>query len=159
MSASKLFLVSLVVFISVFPIFVSGALASNGEDAAASAVERAEGVVVSAYQDVLEAERAGANVSGLLAQLNDAAGILVQARISYMAGDSNETVRFADLCSEVGENVRKDAHRLRDLAVKEADERFLWTMIGSIVSVSAIVCATFIGWLAFKRRFHERTSG
>lgn len=159
MSASKLFLVSLVVFISAFGIFVSGTPASSGEEVVASEIERAEGVMVSAYEAVLEAERAGANVSDLLAQLNDGAGSLPQARVLYRAGDFDGAVRLANLCGEVGEYVRKDAYRLRDLAVKEADERFRWTLIGSIVGVGVIVCVAFVGWRAFKRRYYRRILG
>lgn len=156
MPASKFVLVSLVIFISFFRIFVVVAPASSSEDVASSEIGRAEEAVVSAYEAVLEAERAWANVSGLLARLNDAVGSLVRAHVSYRAGDFDGAVHLANLCSEAGEKVREEAYKLRNLAVKEAEERFLWTMVGSIVGVGVIVCATFIGWLAFKRRFHQR---
>ena len=158
MSTLKLLLVLLILSALVSSIFVFGVLALS-EDVATSAVSRAEGVVASAYEDVLRAEGSGANVSGLLTRLNDAGELLAQAHNSYRLEDFDGAARFADLCSQIGEEVRVEAYDLRRLAVEEAGRRFRWTMIGSILGVAIIVGVSFLGWRIFKRRYYRRVLG
>ena len=119
----------------------------------------AEGVVVSGYQAVLEAEGAGANVSGLLARLNEAGELLALARVSYRVGDFDGAVRFAELCGEIGEGVRVDALEVRDWAVEEAGHRFWLTIIGSIAGVAIVGFLSFLGWFIFKERYYRRVFG
>jgi hypothetical protein len=157
MSALKPFPVIMILFVSMFPIFTFTTLASSGEDVAVSAINRAEEAIAMAYQGVLEAEKAGADVSGLLARLNAAGKLLAEARISYRLEDFDGAVRSANLCYEGGEEVRIDAYRLRDLALKEGGQRFRWTVIWSILGVTVIVCASFVSWRAFKRRYSRQT--
>lgn len=158
MSTTKLLVVLLILSTFVSPIFVFKANAS-GEDVAASAVSRAEQALASAYEAVLEAERAGANVSGLLARLSEAGELLAQAHISYRLGDFDGAARFADLCGQIGEEVRVEAYNLRSSAMEEAVQHFRWTMIGSILSVAIIIGASFMGWRIFKLRYCRRVLG
>jgi len=149
-------LLALLVFASTLFVFNTSALSEN---VAASAIEKAEGLMVSAYQAVLEAERAGANVSVLVARLNVAGEGLAQAHISYRLGDFDGAARSADLCSQIGEEVRVEAYGLRGLALEEAGQRFRWTMIGSILGVAIVVGASFLGWRIFKLRYYRRVLG
>lgn len=156
LSVSRILLIFTVLFVLVVSVIVVDCLADAEE--AGLAVERAEGVVVSAYRVVLEAEGAGANVSGLLVRLNRAGELLAQASVSYRAGDFDGAVRFADLCSEIGEGVSSEAEALKNLAVVQGDQRFRWTIITSFLGVAIIVCATFMGWHIFKLRYYRRVS-
>jgi len=158
MSNLKFVIIFLVLSAFVASPFVLGARASS-QVVAASAVSRAEEVLASAYEAVLEAEGAGANVSGLLARLSEAGDLLAQAHVSHRLGDFDSVARFADLCGEIGEEVKVEAHGLRDQAVLEADQRFRWTMTWSIAGVVAILCLSLLGWRAFKRRYHGRVLG
>jgi len=146
-------LLVLLVFVLTLSMFKTSALSEN---VVASDIERAEGVMLTAYLAVLEAEEAGANVSGLLAQLNVAGDGLAQAYVLYRLGDFDNADRFADLCSEISERVRADALKLRDQAILDADQRFRWTKTGSIIGVVAILCLCFLGWRAFKRSYYQR---
>jgi len=156
MSASKPFQVLLILSVSILPIFAFMTLASNSEDIAVSAINSAEEVIALAYQGVLEAEMAGADVSGLLTRLNFAGEFLADARISYRLENFDGAVLSANRCYEEGEKVRVDADRLRDFAVEEWNQRFLWTMLWSILGVVVIVCASFLGWRIFKRRYFNQ---
>jgi len=138
--------------LSIFPLEVCAADAGE----AALAIERAEEIVVSCYQVVLEAESAGGDVSSLLARLNEAGGLLAQAHILYRLEDFDGAARFADVCSQIGEEVRVEAYGFRSLAVEKAVQRFRWTMIGSILSVIIIIVASFLGWHIFKSRYCRR---
>jgi len=158
MSALRLVavLLALSAFASTLFMFKTFALS---EDVAASAIEEAEGVMASSYRAVLEAEGAGANVSGLLARMNEAGELLAQAQVSYRLGDFDGAARSADLCGEIGEGVMVEALGLRDLAVLEAGQRFRWTMMGSMLGVVIVVGASFLGWRIFKLRYCRRVLG
>jgi len=155
MSNLRLLLILLVLSAFMSPPFILRTHASS-QVVAAPAVSRAEEVLASAYEAVLEAEGAGANVSALVARLSEAGELLAQAQVSYRLEDFDGAARFADLCGEIGEEVKVEAHGLRDQAVLEAGQRFRWTMIGSIVGVVAILCLSLLGWRAFKRRYYGR---
>ncbi len=104
----------------------------------------------------MEAEQSGGNVSGLLARLNEAGQLLSQARVSYRVGDFDGAVGFANLCSEIGMGVQVEAYGFRSLASEGAVQRFRWTMIGSILGVTIIFGASFLGWRVFRRRYYQR---
>jgi hypothetical protein len=152
---SKL-LVLLIILAFSASIFTTGILASNSEDTATMSIERAENALVSAYQAVLEAERVGANTAALLARMNDAAELLAKAQVAFRLGDFDEAVSSADLCYEIGENVKSEADELQFKAygLKVMDS---WlTMTGSVVGVVAVGFGSFWGWRVFKRRYVRR---
>lgn len=158
MSNLKPLLIFLLLSAFTFPIFVLRAHASS-QVVAASAVSQAEQALASAYEAVLEAEQAGANVSGLLTRLNGAGELLARAHVSYRLGDFDGAASLANLCMDVGEAVKMEAYGLRDLAVEDGLQRFRWTMIGSILGVAIIVGASFLGWRVFKLRYCRRVLG
>jgi len=148
------FVFALLFVLALSVLLIEGCVA--GAEEAALAIERAEGVVVSGYQIVLEAEQARANISRLLARLNEAGELLALARVSYRVGDFDGAVLFAELCGEIVDGVKVDALGLRNLAVEEAGHRFWWAIIGSIVGVSIIVFLSFLSWFIFKGRYYRR---
>jgi len=156
MSVSRVFLILLVLFAFMTPVFVFKATATDGEDAASSAIKKAEEVMVLAYQAVLEAERAGANTSGLLNRLNVAGEYLARAHILYRVGDLDDAARFADLCFENAEKVKPEAEWLGNTARVESGVRLRFTMVGSVLSVCLIGVAGFLSWRVFKRRYYQR---
>jgi len=155
MSMPKLLVVLLIFLAFVFPIFVFRASASS-RDAATSAISQAEEVVASAYEAVLEAEQAGANVSGLLVRLNEAGDLLARAQVAFRLGDFDETVLSANLCSEIGEEVRSEADELRVKAYGVRVTGSWLTMTGSLVGVVTVFLGSFWGWRVFKRRCIRR---
>jgi len=152
---SKL-LVLLIVLAFSASIFLPETFASNPEDTAATSIERGENALFSAYQAVLEVEQVGANVSGLLTQLNEAGELLAEAHIAYRLRDFDEAIRFADLCYDVGESVKSKADELRVEAYGSRTMGLWLTMSGSLVGMVAVVFGSFWGWRVFKRRYYER---
>ena len=156
MSAAKFLFVFSVIFVFLFPIFVCDSFASVGEDLAVSAIDRAEEAVVSAYDAVLKAEQAGADVSGLLVRLNDAGEVLAEAQVAFRLGEFDEAVRLADLCIEVVEGVSGEADELRLGAHGPKVTGLLVAVFGSLVGVFVVVLGSFWAWSVFKRRYYRR---
>src|SRR5208283_5266619 len=72
---------------------------------ASSELLAANTAVNGAFDAVLAAEKAGANVTGLLAQLNVAEGDLAEAENSYRSGDTNAAVTQADSVLPIAQEV------------------------------------------------------
>ena len=155
MSTLKALLILLVLFAFVPPISVLKVYASS-QDVAVSAISQAEEVLASAYEVVLEAEQAGADVSDLLARLNVAGEYLASSHVWYELGDYTNATRFANLCYDVGEEVRNGAYALKNKAYGLWATGLVVRMTVSIVGVVVIVFLSFVGWRAFKRRYHKR---
>lgn len=158
MSASKLFFVFLVLLVFSVPNVAPESFASDS-DSTGSAIEQAEVIMTSAYEVILEAEQVGANVSDLLTQLNVAAENLANAHIRHGLGDFENATRFANLCYNIGQEVRSEAYKLKIEAYGPHVTSLLMRAIVSIVGISSIILASFLGWYAFKRRYHKRVLG
>jgi len=156
MSGLKLSLVLLMFLVLASQFFISETFAEASKDVAASALTDAEGVVASAYQAVLKAEEAGANISGLLVQLNEAGGFLARARMAYDFGDFEEATGLANLSRNSGIEVENAAVKLKDSAFFERVQRMWFMMIGSIVGAVLIFLGSFWVWRVFKRRYNRR---
>ncbi len=98
----------------------------------------------------MEAEQAGANVSGLLARLNEAGELLAEAEVVFGLGEFDYVVFLADYCSEIGGEVRDEADELRVEAYGSRVMGSWLTMTGSTVGVVCVVFGSFWGWRVFK---------
>jgi len=137
-------------------LFVSFAFAEVGEREASSSLDNAERGVISAYKATLKAEEAGANVSGLLNRLNEAEALLAHARIAYRSGGFDEVVRYASLCTEIGERVKIDADELWGRAYGSRSMDFWLAMAGSVLGIFVVGLGSFLSWRRFKRRYLKR---
>jgi len=87
-------------------------VSASSEDVATLAITQAEETLASAYEAVLEAEQAGANVSVLLDRLNIAVEHLAEARMFFRLRDFDGAVNSADL-SKIGMDVKTEAEQLK----------------------------------------------
>ena len=125
-------------------------------DEASSNVGEADVAVRQAFNAALEAEKAGANVSGLIVRLNAAGSVLVEAEIALGNGNSSEAVSKAGQCIGIAENIKSDADVLRVSALDEAQTVF-WTYLAfSVVGVAVFVVVLVLVWRRFKRGHVEK---
>ena len=144
-----------VLFVFVACAFVFTAFAAD-ESSAFSAVALAEADMVSAFEAVLEVEQVGADVSGLLVQLNGAGENLAKAEVAYRLGDFDESVRLAGLCTGVSEEVKGEAGELGFQAFGAWSFNVSLRIAGSLVSMIVVGLGSFWGWRVFKRRYYRR---
>ena len=145
-----------VVFILVFSWFARACFAVEKADAEEALID-AENILSSAYVAVLEVEKSGGNVSGLLMKLDSGGNFLAEAQTCYRNGDFDGAVYYADLSR--ARNVTgliEEAGQLKVLAVSGYNERLFQTMAASGVAVVVIVLGSVVGWLIFKRRYFEK---
>lgn len=151
-NVGKLCLVAVIVLFC-FVIVVSPVDGETTSEEAIAAIAEAEENLRVAYSSVLEAEKAGANVSGLLVKLNSAVDFVDSANGFYERGDFAGAVQNATMSSQLSEQVMVEAPSFRRLAVSDAAWRFGWTVFGSVVGAIVIGCCGFLGWGAFRKRY------
>ena len=153
MSILRFLCAMMTIFVFATFFFVSPILANSDQDTASVAIADAEEAVISAYEVVLEAEQAGGNVTGLLAQLSEAGEFLASARMLYRNGDFDNAIYFADLGRSVGEEVESEAYKLKDSASDEGVQRMWFTILGSISGIVLVVLGSLRVWWFLKRRY------
>jgi len=154
-SNSRLLLILVVLPLFLLPVFISRVGASS-EEMATVAITQAEETVASAYEAVLEAEQAKANVSVLLNQLNVAGEYLAEARMLYRLGDFDGAVHFADTARDRAEEVGGLAEELKIDAYASGITSSLIRITGSVIGVIGVVIGTFTAWGVFKRHYFRQ---
>ena len=132
--------------------------ATGNQEVAAFTISDAEQSMARAYEAVLDAERFGADISGLLVRLNDAAVLLSEARMAFDVEDFEEATRFAESASEVGYKVVDEAELLEIEANNAQVHRSWWFLVTSALGVSVVLVASLLGYEFFKRRYYRRLS-
>ncbi len=132
------------------------AFSLSSEGLCAAAIDEAETAVGLAYAVVREAEQAGADVSGLLVDLNEAGELLARAQVASRLGDSEEADRLAALSAELVSGVAREAEQLRLAALEMHSVRVQLAVAESIIGVAVVVLGGFWAWRLFKRRYVRR---
>jgi len=138
-----------------FTVSVPRVYASDKDDAAV-VVSNAEEVLGVAFESVLEAEQAGADVSGLLGRMSLGGEYLGEANVRYRAGAYEEAVLFAGLCIETVDSVWGEAVELSGKAERLGEIDFVVRLFGSAVAVVVVGVTGFVAWRVFRRRYLER---
>jgi len=130
-----------------------------GEMEAVSEISRAEDFLKTAYLYVLDAERAGGDVSELVARLNTALEYFSEAERAFGSGKYDSAVLLAGRVVETSDVILNDAVGLRGAAELQGEISFRNQLILS----SGVVCSTvlfgFLGWRRFKDYYVRRMMG
>jgi hypothetical protein len=131
--------------------FVHPVLCST-EAEAREAIEAAESEVLSGYNAVFEAEKAGANVSELLSVLNEAGWLLSKAKLAYNVTDFDSAVAYANECSSRLDGFLEQAENLKLDAEHAGYWDFMVNFVGSAVGAVCVVVGGFAIWTFLKKR-------
>jgi len=132
--------------------------ASTGEEAF-SKITSADDALKLAFKRVLDAEGAGANVSSLMSDLDEAGEFLAEAEISYRNGNLADALGLADRCSGLAEAVSIEAVALKDSALADSQRVFQSTIIFSTGGTFAFVAVLVLSWFWFKRAHARKLLG
>jgi CHASE3 domain sensor protein len=149
----KLFAVTILVFLAFGSCLFSGHYVFAQTDQTALKLQAANTAVDGAFNAVLDAEKAGANVTGLLGQLNIAEGVLAQAENSYRAGDSNTAAVQADSVLPITQEVTTSAQDAKQTALVSGQNAFWSTIALTVIGAVVFVLALFLVWRWFKRSY------
>ena len=105
-----------------------------------------------AYDGILSAEEVGANVTGLLEQLNVATGLLAQAENSYRTGDAS-AANFADQAVPIAQQVKAQATILKNSAVSSKQNDLIFTVVFVVIGSELFILGLLFVWRRVKKRY------
>jgi hypothetical protein len=108
-----------------------------------------------AFNAVVAAEKAGANVKVLLDQLNIASNLLAEAEMAYNKGDAELVASKSKLVLPIASQVRNDAVAHMNAGLAASQNAPLITVSLSIWSAAAFVASLFLVWRWLKKRYFE----
>jgi len=130
----------------------------ESEANARTAIADAEVVVSDCYGAVLDAEKAGANVTELLSVLNEAGMLLSSANLAYETGDFNSTVYFATQSILMLHGFVAEAGISRETAIQQRYWDFMINVVASIVGTLVVICGGFGVWFFLKKKYERAGS-
>ena len=106
-----------------------------------------------AYDGILSAEKAGANVTGLVEQLNVATGLLAQAENSYRTGDTSAAANYADQAVPIAQQVKAQATAVKNSAVSSKQNDFVFTVVFVVIGSQVFILGLLFVWRRVKKRY------
>jgi flagellar basal body-associated protein FliL len=147
---SKILILLAVLFFLFLAVFGSTASASQSE--ASSSISSAQKKITDCYNAVKAAEAAGANISVLTSELNEAGLLLSQAQLSYSKSDFDAASNYAVQSQNQLETFVGQADGLMQAASRQRSQDFLINFVGSIVGACAVVVVGLMVWFLLERK-------
>lgn len=141
-------LMSLIILIWFMPV----CFAVYGSEAG-KAIDQAERDLNTVFAEVAEADKAGADVSMLLDELNSAGIYLSRANAAFNAGDFESAVVLAGNCSDAVGGVASEAANLKSYTEAAHSNAVLLAVLVSIFGVLIVMVLGFVGWRFLRRRY------
>jgi len=109
-----------------------------------------------AFDMVLKAEKAGANVKALLTQLNAAASLIAQAENSYRSGDTSSIESNTDQAVAIARQVTAQAATLEQKASAAHQNTLLISVVFTLLGSIMLILALYLVWGIFKSHYFKR---
>lgn len=154
----KLLSITLLVILTLSLCLLVAYPAAAQTDQTASKLQAANNAVNQAFNTVLDAEQAGANVTGLLSQLNVAGGYLAQAENSYRAGDFSKAAIQADSVLPMAQQVTAAAQTAQQTATVNTQNAFWATIAFTVIGAFVFLWVLLLVWRRFKRSYIKSLS-
>lgn len=104
-----------------------------------------------AFNSVLNAEKAGANVSQLLVKLNTAGEFLSEAQNKYNSGIIENVTSILKNARQIADQVNADAVNLRNESLSKSQYTVFFTLVFSIAGSIIFGILLFFVWRKLKR--------
>lgn len=128
-------------------------VSASARDEADSAIRSSEEKILECYSAVLDAERAGADVTPLLEVLNEAGDLLSKAQLAYNKGDFYAARDLAYQSLVKLEGFVEKAKALEEAATIQGFYDFMINFVGSISGAVAVIIFSFVFWRALEKKY------
>jgi hypothetical protein len=120
---------------------------------AIAAIDSAKDTILSCYEDVKDAESAGANITLLTDTLNNAGLLLSQAEAAYSRNDFDVALSLAVQIQTILNDLSSEAKDLGLVALQQRNQDFLINVVGSIIATLVVLIAGLMAWLYLKKKY------
>ncbi len=144
---------------TLFVFLALGSCLCNGHYASAQTepnLQAANTAVGQAFNAVLDAEKAGGNVSSLLTQLNTAESFLTEAETAYNNGNNATADTKANQASNIAQSVQSQALALKSKSASAAQNNFELILTFFVGGSVVFVLLIFLIWRKVKGTYIEK---
>ena len=136
--------------------FANSSFVFGQVDQVSSKLQAAEDAVDQAFGAILNAEKVGANVTGLLATLGGGADLLAQAKNANKIGDIDTAIYKVDQVVPIAQKISADAKNAERDARFYSQEVFLFSIAFSMAGSAVFVFVLFLVWHRFKKNYMKK---
>lgn len=122
----------------------------------AASIDAANSSINQAFLSVLEAEKAGGDITQLLIELNRAGELLAEAQNALQAGDLSGISLNAVSAKQIADQVNIEALNLKEVSLVESQYNLWATLVFSVVGAVVFGVALLLVWRRFKRAYMKR---
>ena len=116
----------------------------------------ADNALKQAFAAALEAEQAGADVTGLLGRLSDGANILAQGEVAHRVGDFSLALEKAEDVLAIASRVKSEAARAEVVASVNDNVEVLSAITIGFVAELFFLFVMFLIWTRFRRNYVKK---
>jgi hypothetical protein len=127
-------------------------LARADQTEATAAIASAKEQILTCYQAAKDAEEAGANITALVAVLNDAGTLLSRAEFASSMSDFDTARDLAVQSQSTLGDFVSEANTLKETATQQRNQDFLINVAGSLAGAFAVVGAGVGTWIFLKKK-------
>jgi len=124
-------------------------------DSGQSSLEATNIVIDQAFDAVLAAEKAGANVTGLVNKLNGATALLAEAENAYRNGNISVVEEKADAAVLIARQVYSEAQIAKEKASNSANISFWFILALTVLGIIMLFLVLFIVWSFIKSSYNK----
>jgi predicted PurR-regulated permease PerM len=125
-------------------------------DQIALKLQDANNAVGQAFNSVSEVEKAGGNVTQLLAKLNTAATNLANAQNAVNSGSTANITSDLENVRQIANQVNDEALNLRNVSLVDSQISLWLTLIFSVAGAVVFCVSLFVVWRRFKRAYIKK---
>jgi hypothetical protein len=115
--------------------------------------QSANNAIEGAFSAILDAEKAGADVTNLLSQLTDASDLLVNAENAYRNNDAVAAAQDENAIYSITQYVTQQAQEAKETALSEASTAFWLNIVLTAAAAIVFAVVTLLSWRFFKRYY------
>lgn len=141
----------LVMVIAVGSLAVSGQVTSEEQS-----IQDANTAINQAFNSVLEAEKAGGNVTQLLTRLNTAGEQLADAESIYQSNSTSGVASKANSAKQIADEINTEAITLKDASITLTRNSFWFIVTFSVGGAIIFGLIVFLAWQRFRRSYIKK---
>jgi hypothetical protein len=144
-------IILLIVAIAVGSLAVSGQVTNEEQS-----IQDANAAVKQAFNSILDAEKAGGNVTQLLARLNTAGEQLAYAENIYQSNSTFGVTPKANSAKQIADEVNMEAITLKDASLTLTRNSFWFIVTFSVGGAIIFGLIVFLAWQRFRRSYIKK---
>ena len=133
-------------------------VSTSTSDEVEKLIQRANKATVETFSIILDAEKAGADVSDLLVELDLAVNDIFRAELDLLDGNgvNGQTIANIESAITITSEISLEASTLKNSALSKQETVFRSNLINSVIGVSLFIVIMFGLWFLTKKLFYRK---